>query len=123
MNSAEIRAIRESLGLSQEELATFLAGDVRSVRRWDTGQEPIHDDNADSIRRLVDITNTTVRQKVINLRRQSNPAIVIYRSDDDMWADHPALAPLPARWHRIIAARVAEHVPGLVITYAPIANS
>lgn len=119
MNSAEIRATRESLGLSQEDLAAFLSIDVRSVRRWEDGQQDIHDGNAAAIRKIVDITNTTIRRHVIDLRGQPNPTLLIYWSNDNMWSDRPILAPLPARWHRIIAARVAEHVPGLTVTYPP----
>lgn len=117
MTPAEIRSIREHLGLSHTELAAFLSVDVRSVRRWEAGQQYIHDDNAESIRKLVDITGTAVRQRVINLRPRTNPTMVVYRFDEDMWAAHPEYAPLPARWHRIIAARVGEQVPGLVIAY------
>ncbi len=118
MTPAEIRSIREHLGLSQEEFADVLNIDVRSVRRWETGQQDIHAGNAAAIRKIVDITATNVRQLVIELRGQPHPTLVTYQSDADMWAHRPALVPFPARWHRIIAARVAELVPNLTITYS-----
>lgn len=122
MTPAEIRAVREHLGLSHTELAAVLAVDARSVRRWEMGTQDIHEDNVAAIRRIVDITATTVRRQVIALRGKHEPTIVTYRYDADMWDAYPKYAPLPARWHHIIAARVAEHVPGLVITYQPVAN-
>ncbi len=117
MNAAEIRCVREHLGLSHTELAGVLHVDVRSVRRWETGEQPISNINASALRKLVDITASTVRRHLIDLRGQAHPALVTYRSDQDMWADYPTFTPLPARWHRMLAARVAELVPGLVITY------
>jgi len=122
MPPAEIRSAREHLGLSHAELAAILAIDERSVRRWEVGTQPIHDGNARALRRIVDITASTVRRHVIELRGRPQPILVTYRSDEDMWTDHPTFAPFPARWHRIIAARVIELVPGLVISYSQAAS-
>lgn len=65
MTPAEIRSIRESLGLSQEELAAALDVDVRSVRRWETGAQPIHTGNADGIRKIKDSDNFKVNRRII----------------------------------------------------------
>ncbi|WP_280393017.1 helix-turn-helix domain-containing protein [Nocardia wallacei] len=117
MTPAEIRATREHLGLSHAELAAVLAIDERSVRRWETGAQAIHADNARAVRRLADLTTNTVNRHVIDLRGRPNPVLVTYRCDEDMWQHHPKYAPFPAKWHRVIAARVAELVPDLTITY------
>jgi transcriptional regulator with XRE-family HTH domain len=117
MNAAQIRSIREYLGLSHTELAAALEVDERSVRRWETGEQTIRDHNADGIRQLVAITAKTVRRHVIYLQGRPGATLRTYRSDEDMWVEHPNFRPLPARWHRMLAARVAEHVPNLTITY------
>lgn len=117
MHAAQIRATREYLGLSLAEFAAILEVDERSVRRWEIGEQPIHGHNAEGIRKLVTITANSVRRHVIYLRSRVDPVLITYRSNEDLWTDHPDFRPLPARWHRMLAARVAEHVPGLVITY------
>jgi transcriptional regulator with XRE-family HTH domain len=117
MNAAQIRSIREYLGLSHAELGAVLEIDARSVRRWETGEQPIRDHNADGIRKIVDITAKFARRHVIYLRTHPQPTLITYRSDEDLWDAHPTFAPLPARWHRMLAARVAELVPNLVVTY------
>jgi transcriptional regulator with XRE-family HTH domain len=117
MHAAEIRSIREYLGLSHAELAAVLEINPRLARRWETGEQSIGDLNADGIRKIVDITAKFARRHVIYLRTHPQPTLVTYRSDEEMWVKHPHLRPLPARWHRMLSARVAELVPNLTITY------
>jgi len=42
-----------------------------------------------------------------------DPALAIPRTD----ADCPPGCPWPASWHRAVAARIAQEVPGLSIAY------
>lgn len=42
MSPSEIKAIRQRYGLSQTELAALLrVSDLRTVRRWETGEVPV----------------------------------------------------------------------------------
>lgn len=117
MNAAEIRSVREHLGLSHTELAAVLDIDHRSVRRWEIETQTIDAGNAAELRRLAARTTETVTRHMIDLRNHPKPILITYRSDEDMWDVHPKFRPFPARWHRMIAARVAELVPGLTIVY------
>ena len=44
MRAAQFRAMRETLGLSQEDVGDAVGVDCRSVESWETGVNPISDD-------------------------------------------------------------------------------
>ena len=44
MRAAQFRAMRETLGLSQEDVGDAVGVDCRSVESWEAGVNPISDD-------------------------------------------------------------------------------
>ncbi len=118
MTPAELRVIREYLGLAGEWLARELGVQERTWRRWEAGTSPIPDGVRLHIEDIEERTAQFVHEVVQQLMDLPDPAVVTYRSDAEYRQAQPELR-WPATWHRALIARVAQEVPGLVVTYAP----
>lgn len=116
MTAAELRVVREWLGLTTRWLAEHLGVAERTVHRWEHGHSVIPDGVCAEMQRLEAVSAELVTAAVATCEDMRDPAILTYRSDDDYRAHHPE-QPWPASWHRALAARVAHEVPGLTIGY------
>ena len=121
MTPAELRAHCARLGLDQEDLAAYLGVTGRTMRRWVAGAHPIPDGVADEVTALA--LHTARRAHAL-------AAEVVAMEPDDAgerwvrtWRTEAAYreamptATLPASWHRAMAWRVAEMVPGVRIDF------
>lgn len=129
MTGAELQAMREFLGLSRPWLAQYLnVGTERKIMRWEDGELSI----PDPITGLVDDLYQEADQLVRWLTAEYRWKVKINDGDGVMLKTYPtdkdfsrALKsagykgqPYPSRWHRMLCARVADRVPGVVLTYA-----
>lgn len=108
MSPAEVRMVRTFLGLSQEQLAGLIGADVRTVKRWEGGYYAVPDERREQIEAMEAEAAHTVGVLVEQLG--VSPDVVLSLPRD------PA-APYPAGWWMMIAARVAQEVPGLYVRY------
>jgi len=118
MTPAELKVVREFLGLSSAALAKHLGVSDRTVRHWEAGKYPIPDGVRLEIEKLEAYTAQFVAGVVEKLMDIPDPVVVTYRTDEEYHAAHPEI-PLPASWHRAAIARVAQEVPGLSIVFPP----
>lgn len=109
MSSAELRMVRDFLGLTGEWLAGQLGVQLRTIRRWEHGQSPVPDGVREQVELLEGIAAETVGALVEMCEAASDVALSI--------PDGPADG-YPAGWWRMVAARVAHEVPGLYVRYA-----
>ncbi len=116
MTAAELRVIRERLGITGEWLAAYLGVQGRTWRRWEAGTSPIPDAVTRALEELTAMTEGAAAQIVAQLRDTTDPAVIVYRTDEDYWRANPGDARL-ASWHRAVAARVLEEIPDLHIDY------
>lgn len=119
MTDAELRVVREHLGLTGDWLAAHLHVSPRTVRHWEQGKYAIPDGVRVEIERLEAVTADAVTAGIDAYRDVDDPAevsLLTYRSDDDYHAHHPEVA-WPASWHRAVCARIAHEVPGATIAY------
>jgi DNA-binding XRE family transcriptional regulator len=113
MSDAELRCVREYLGLTQEWLADHLDVVPRTIRRWEMGQRAIPEAVALEMERLALETGRYV-QRMTQVFEQHTPgrSYTAFRSDGDVEYVMSPLAyteaPLPAGWYRRTAARVWE---------------
>jgi len=119
MTPAELRMVRDYLGLTGDWLAAHLVVDPRTVRHWEAGKYPIRDGVRLEIERMKELTAQAVHNTAAKLMDVPDPCVVTYRNDAEYEAAHPG-AGWPAGWHRQLLARVAERVPGLRVIYAPL---
>lgn len=118
MTPAELKIVREFLGLTGDWLANYLGVSPRTVRHWEQGKYPIPDGVRLAIEDLEARTAEFVGGCVEKLIDVPDPVVITYRNDVEYHAAHPEV-PFPASWHRAAIARVAQEVPGLSITYSP----
>ena len=117
MTPAEFRVVREYLGLTGDWLAAELGVAGRTVRAWEAGKWPIPDGVREHIEQLeahaADTVGEIIDHYTDDVGDPTEVPLVTYRTDDE--CTHTGR---PASWWRAVAARVAQEVPGLTITYA-----
>lgn len=116
MTPAELKVVREFLGMSGAALAAYLKVSDRTVRHWEDGKYPIPDGVRLAIEDLEARTAEFVAGVVEKLMDYPEPVVVTYRTDREYHGAHPEI-PFPASWHRAVVARVAQEVPALSIVY------
>lgn len=121
LTPAELRAAREALGLTGDQLARVLAVNPRTVRSWEQGRDPV----PGRIRPLVAELRETTREAVDTLtaRMEELPpgerTLITYRGDEELQQAGPyAWRRMSAAWHRRVCAQAAERT-GARITYGP----
>ncbi|WP_440581081.1 helix-turn-helix domain-containing protein [Streptomyces sp. PT19] len=117
MTPAELRVVREYLGLTPEWLASHLNITGRQVRNWEQGKTPIPDAHRLEIRNLERYTGEFVSAVRDHLMDLPDPHVITYRNDAEYHAAHTGVR-FPASWHRAVIARVAQEIRGLTIAYA-----
>lgn len=113
MTDAELKVVREFLGLSLAWLADHLAVSLRTVQHWEQGKYAIPDGVRLAIEHLEKVAADQVTAAVEMLNDVPDPGMAIPRTA----ADCPPECPWPPSWHRAVAARIAQEVPGLPIVY------
>lgn len=119
MTAAELRVVREYLGLTGDWLAEHLHVSPRTVRHWEHGKYAIPDGVRAEIELLETVTADMVTAGVDAYHDLPDPTempLTTYRTDADYRGHHPEVA-WPASWHRAVCARIAQEVPGLTIIY------
>ena len=116
MSGAELRCLREWLGLTTRWLADHLGVAERSVHRWESGIREVPEGVAAEVLRLSEITYGVLNGLIYQLLDVPEPGVYTYMSDADYRSHHPEVD-WPASWHRALCARVADEVPSLRITY------
>jgi len=112
MTCAELRGLRESLGLTVRALAEGIGQDESTVYRWESGAQRISAGNARSLAALVDYTDRRV-EDLVAAHRPGAP-IVTYPSDRADRGSGPGRV-LSAQWHRVVARRAAERTGARVV--------
>lgn len=116
MPAIEFKTVREWLAVTSEWLAAYLNVDHRTVRNWESGKYAVPDGVRLQMKALEALTRQAVITHVEELKGEPEPRMVTYRTDEDYWATlGEGEIQWSASWHRRVAARVREEVPGLVI--------
>lgn len=119
MPSGELKMAREFLGLTLDELAAILGVRQDTLRRWESGKEPVPYKLWDEIQAVEEATSDAIGQIVTQLNDMRDPQAEIYRTDDAFWTALPALRQFSARWWRHCVARACLEVPGVQIVDVP----
>ncbi len=105
----ELRARREALGLSQQQLATWLAVAQSTLAQWESGRRRIP-----GIRPELNIIETILDDLIDNLTHQgqTSPTLTTYLTDEHWWNTNPRAKQikLPAALHRVAAARAQANL-------------
>lgn len=113
MTAAEMRTLREALGLPATWLAAQAQVQERTVRHWESGRNAVPGDVAAMLRRIDAAFDTSAGEAVRQyadaaLSTAGAPQEVVllrYRTDDDLWLSLPDMRPLPATAHAAMLHR------------------
>ncbi|TAL87484.1 MAG: DUF1870 family protein [Candidimonas sp.] len=114
MTSAELKTIRESLGLSLQWVADQAHVQLRTAQYWESGRNQVPADVAQMLTALDEqlwgVVAETLKQ-VQTLAEQSGAlpeqiALIRYRNDADLWAFRPDFKPMPVGTHAALLSRV-----------------
>lgn len=114
MTGAELRTLRDSLGLSAEQVAQLAGVRGRTVQRWEVDEWPVPADLAEALQRLDAQLEQAVQHAVEGLQdahkqAQQAPADVLlvrYRSEVDVARYRRDMAALPPSVHGALIDRV-----------------
>ena len=119
MTAAELRVVTEWLGLRQRDVAAILGVNERTVRSWLAGRYLIPEGVREQVEQIEAATGAAVGELVSALQDSRDPAVLAYRTDEEMWAARPEIMPYPAGWWRMVIARAVTEVPGVKIDFQP----
>jgi len=112
MTAAELKTLRESLGLTLDAMAEMSGVQQRTAKYWESGRFPVPADVQEVLQRLDDRFEHMTRMTLEAMRQQrTQPAEVVlirYRSTDDLHHYRPEFKPLPASAHGALLGRVAQ---------------
>lgn len=107
LTAAEVRTIREGLGVTADWLADHLGIQIRTVQRWEAGQNTIKPFAVEALLTLEGQAAEQVAEHVAALTGTKLPPVLAV--EDTCSPDWPA------GWQRMIAFRVRQEIPGLRI--------
>ena len=122
MTGAEMQTAREFLGLTRGWIADDLQINERRMMRMEADKERIPDAVVARLDEIAAQTKEYVTDLVAKYRRllkkrpEDDVFIHSYRTDEDYEASSEYRG-FPAKWHRMVCARVCEAVQGLGVTY------
>jgi hypothetical protein len=117
MTAAELKTLRESLGLSMQWSATNigLVKNVRSWQKWELGERSVPGDVGERIKMLDERAAIAARQALAEAKlkraEDGSPERVVlmrYATDEALWERFPDMRPLPVAYHAAILARARQ---------------
>lgn len=114
MTGAELRTLRDSLGLSAEQVAGMAGVKGRTVQRWEVDDWPVPQDVAELLQRLDALLERAMLGAVDGLQAaqagrgapQEEVVLLRYRSAEDLARYRPGMAELPPAVHGALIDRV-----------------
>ena len=114
MTPAELKTIRESLGLPVQWLAERANVQRRTVEYWEAGRSPVPSDAAALILKIDGQFAEATRQALAvvdeQTEKQGQPPETVrlyrYRDDAELWQARPDMRGLPVTAHAALLARV-----------------
>ena len=114
MTSAELKTLRESLGLPVQWLAERANVQRRTVEYWEAGRSKVPDDVAELLLKLDAQFAEATRQALAvvdeQTAKQGQPPETVrlyrYRDDAALWEARPDMRDLPVTAHAALLARV-----------------
>ena len=119
MNAARVRMLRQWLGMEDRILAPMLGIKEVSLRNYERERSTMSPAVVERLEALVVRSDDLVEEILESLEGVAQPKVMMFRSNDELWAAHPRMRPLPVGWHRMVVARVVEAMPDVEVEYPP----
>ncbi|WP_455233086.1 helix-turn-helix domain-containing protein [Geopseudomonas aromaticivorans] len=116
MTPAELKTLRESLGLTAQWVADQAGVRLRTVQYWEAGRAAVPEDVARLIEGVEAKIDAAVAQavEIVEEHRAQHgelpPEVLLrrYRSEEYLWRHRPDFQPLPLSAHGALLARVRQ---------------
>jgi transcriptional regulator with XRE-family HTH domain len=119
---AELKTLREAVGLSVPDLASLTKVQERTVRYWESGRNSVPDDVAETVLKIdemldaiVENSLATVRDLIKNAGEPEEVVLLRYRENADLWRFLPEFKPLPATTHAAMLARLRGELADMYV--------
>lgn len=114
MTPAELKTIRESLGLPLQWVADQARVKLRTAQYWESGRSAVPQDVAEMLNGLDDQFWQLVAQYLEQVKSVADQqgvlpeevVLIRYKTDADLWQFHPDFRPLPASAHAALLSRL-----------------
>lgn len=116
LNDAELRAVRENLGMPIRELAAVTRIQEESLSAMEHGNVPIYPELATKIEKIEQVTDEYIDR--LTEESKARGYIETYRFNAEMAARVPEFSSFGSMWHRSCALRVQDEL-GLPMRYPP----
>lgn len=123
MTSAEMKTLRESLGLPVQWLADQAGVKARTVQYWEAGRNAVPEDVALMLKSIDAQIWNIVGNAVSQIKEAAEMEgalpeqldLIRYRTDEDLWHYQPEFKPLPATCHGMLLSRLTREIGPLKI--------
>jgi len=119
MTPAELKTLRESLGLSVRWCAQENGINQRSWRYWESGTFKIPQDAIEWITSLSTLADSTAKKAIESILEQKDRPeevmLIQYKTDKEMWELKPEMRYFPASYHAAILAKTQSELKKLRI--------
>ena len=113
MTAAELKTLRESLGLTTQWVADQAGVKLRTAQYWEMGgRMAVPGDVAEMLIAIDQQIDNAVTKSIDLVKEVSKKngypkevALVRYRNNDDLWQFKPDMKPLPASSHAVLLSR------------------
>lgn len=117
MTSAELKTLREHLGLSAQWCATRMGVQLRTWQYWEfgkSGRTGPPDDASNMINGIYrSFLNAAIETADLIAKKQpSVVALVRYRDDEALWKYRPDMEPLPCTAHAALLQMIIDRLSG-----------
>jgi DNA-binding XRE family transcriptional regulator len=116
MTAGQVRAARDGLGMTPEELGDAIGISPRSVQNFEWAKLVISPEVTERIRALQKYTRDRVESLAAYLRENPEATVVVFSNGKDSLPDevpptYKDVAKYGVKWWRIVVARATEDLP------------
>jgi transcriptional regulator with XRE-family HTH domain len=124
MTPAELKVVRQSLGLSMNWFANRMRVSFDTAKRWES-VGPVPKDAAVSINVINEALNDCAYRSIDRISKQDPKQTVlmlIYKTEDELYHDHPEMNGIPVPCYNMLISRIYEALKAkhldIVIAYS-----
>jgi len=119
MKNAELKTIREGLGLTLQDVAGLTGVQQRTVQYWEAGTLSVPNRVGNMLEALEYRVEAVVLKEIFEINKPKKGGHVTlerYQTDEDLHRERPDLIDLTARTHAVILNRIRRRLKRLKIT-------
>lgn len=119
MPREDVYLARVRLGVTLTFVADLCGVSRRTVERWESGATQIDTESEARLRALADATERILADYADKFADGGIFATFLPAARDSVYIEHPNLpCPVPASWHHMLTARLAQTLPHLQVVFS-----